>query len=171
MCSSAPNPHGKPFSTVIRTANYFYNGADRLDITVKYAAEHPDYLGACLAPTWDMVGGIKHWFYAAEVDRMVWADNRDAAEYKQAVQRRDKWKSNQPITPTQYAERYLDLLRQRYLRNPQLFIAIASLESVTMVCYCTGAMQQYCHRALAIEPISKVVERLGRTPVILGEQP
>jgi hypothetical protein len=163
--------NGKPFSTVIRTANYFYNGVDRLDITVKYAEEHPDYLGACLAPTWDMVGGIKHWFYAAEVQQLVWANRKDSKEYREAFERLLKWQSNPLITPTQYAEQYLTLLRFRYARNPQPFIAIASLESVTMVCYCAGKMQQHCHRALAIEPISKVAQRMGRTPIILGEQP
>lgn len=101
---------------------------------------------------------------------MVWADNWDAAT-KRRLNASISGGMCHKITPTQYAERYLDLLRFPDARNPQPFIAIASLESVTMVCHCVGGMQQHCHRALAIEPISKMVERLERTPIILGEQP
>ncbi|MBK8032194.1 MAG: hypothetical protein IPK17_22490 [Chloroflexi bacterium] len=98
-------------------------------------------------PTWDMVGGIKHWFYAAEVQQLVWANRKDSKEYREAFERLLKWQSNPLITPTQYAVKYLNLLRQRYWENPAPFIEIASMESVTMVCYCVGGMQQHCHRA------------------------
>jgi len=170
LCNSGLTD-GKPFSTTIRTANYFYTGADRLDITVKYAEEHPEYLGACLAPTWEMVGGIKHWFYRNEEERLTWANLTDTAEYSKVLERLNKWKSNRPITAQEYTDQYLTLLRFRYARNPKPFIEIASMESVTMVCYCAGGMLQYCHRALAIEPVSKVAEHLHRIPVILGEAP
>ena len=170
MCNSGLTD-GKPFSTTIRTANYFYTGADRLDITVKYAEEHPEYVGACLAPTWEMVGGLKHWFYKCELERLTWANNKDSAEGFKVYQRLLKWQSNPQVTPQQYIDQYLTLLRFRYACNPKPFIEIASMESVTMVCYCAGGMLQYCHRALAIEPISKVAEHLHRIPVILGEAP
>ena len=42
--------------TIIRTARYDYGGGDRLDITVK----GDDDTGKILAPTWEMVRGVKN---------------------------------------------------------------------------------------------------------------
>lgn len=158
-------------NTLIRTANLFtYQGEDKIDITVKYAGDHPEYVGACLAPTWALVGGVKHWHYAAELERITRANLRDSDEGFKVYKRLLKWKQYPMLSELQYTAAYLNLLRERFKTNPNPFIEIASMDQVTLCCYCIGVHAgKFCHRTIAIEAVAGVAKSLGHTPIVIGE--
>ncbi len=89
-------------SVTVATSRIGYSGAGGLNTTVKSATG----LGLALAPTWELVGGIKRW-----------------ADFAR-------------LTPNAYTERYYALLRARYQTNKQPFLDILAQETVVLLCYC-----------------------------------
>lgn len=157
-------------NTIIRTSGYFYKGLDRIDITVAYAEKNPEYVGSCLAPTWNMVGGIKHWIYANEVQELRWENLTGTEEYKLAFERLTRWSKVPQLSELGYAEEYRKLMRSRFHSMRNKFEQIASMDQVTMVCYCAGVHTgKFCHRTLAIEYVHAVAKAIGRTPIVVGE--
>jgi hypothetical protein len=63
------------------------------------------------------------------------------------------------ITPEEYTERYLELLRQRFRRNKQEFLEILEYDQVTLLCYCRPG--DFCHRHLAVDVLVKIAKHLG----------
>ena len=100
----------------IYTAHYRYNGADRLDITVKNSI----YPGNVLAPTWEMVQGIKaqkitEWGYAVQYFSLI-------------ISRVSDISTNGRV-------------HRAALHN------IGERKQITLVCFCPAG--QFCHRVLA----------------------
>ena len=142
-----------------------------MDITVKYAEQHPDSVGACLAPTWALVGGWKHYYYAEKVARAKECGAAGTPEHLKLVQRLAQWSQYQPLTQAMYTDMYVRLLRYRFAANRAPFLELASRESVTLVCYCAGVHAgEFCHRGLAVEVLYNVATKtLGRTALVGGE--
>src|SRR5258708_38983906 len=84
------------------TSRIGYQGPDGLDITVKSATG----IGRLLAPTWAMVGGVKHW-------------NR----YK-------------TLTSEEYTALYYELLRNRFRADRQPFLDLVQREYLVLLCFC-----------------------------------
>jgi hypothetical protein len=76
------------------------------------------------------------------------------------------------LTDAEYVDRYLGLLRLRWLRNPQPLRKLLQRDSVVLKCYC--AEGAFCHRHIAVEVLARIamderdpygryiaVERLG----------
>lgn len=119
---------------VVYTSRIGYTGADRLDTTVKSG----NGLGKLLAPTWELVGGIKH-------HETQGADPR--------------WLKYSPITQEQYVQGYYELLRARYQANAKAFLTILQLDRVVCCCYCKAGI--FCHRHLAVEILEKIATAKG----------
>jgi len=81
-------------------------------------------IGQLLAPTWALVGGYKH------------------------------WQGYLPLTEQQYTDKYLALLRARYLANEEAFIEIIQREHLVLLCYCRAGV--FCHRHLALDVLEKI---------------
>lgn len=124
---------------VVFTSRISYRGPERLDITVKSGTG----LGRILAPTWDMVLGVK-------------AGYGDQRWQEKAVQ---------PMTETAYTERYYALLRKRYRENPDGFIELLRRDRVVLCCYCRA--DAFCHRHLAVDILEKIAQAKG-IPFIRG---
>lgn len=130
----------------IYTSRIMYRGADRLDTTVKSGAG----LGKLLAPTWELVGGVKHHE----------TQGRDA-----------RWLKYTPLTHEQYIDGYYALLQQRYKADTVSFISLLQWERLVICCYCPAA-GAFCHGHLAADILSKFAayhelpfERGGELPV------
>ena len=112
----------------LNTAQFYYSGPDRVDITMKATG-----VGAVLAPTWEMVAGVKKYL------------NPDD----------DRWKSARVFLPEDYNREYIKLLRDRFREDEQPFIDLFEFGklhgSLTLVCYCPDG--QFCHRHTALEEI------------------
>ncbi|MHB8624573.1 MAG: DUF488 family protein, N3 subclade [Aggregatilineales bacterium] len=119
---------------IIYTSRIAYIGQDRLDTTVKSGAG----IGKLLAPTWDLVGGIKH-------HETEGSDPR--------------WVKYTPMTREQYVEGYYALLRKRYKANALPFLALLERERLTICCYC--AVGAFCHRHLAVDILEKIALAKG----------
>ncbi len=118
---------------VVYTSRIAYRGQDRLDTTVKSGRG----LGTLLAPTWELVGGIKH-------------------HETQGIDPR--WVKYSPITQEQYIQGYYELLRARYQPNEEGFLAILRLDRV-VCCYCQAGV--FCHRYLAVDILEKIAIAKG----------
>ncbi len=119
---------------VIYTSRIAYRGADRLDTTVKSGAG----LGKLLAPTWELVGGVK----------------------RHETQGRDpRWLKYTPLTHEQYTDDYYALLRERYKADAAPFIELVQRERLVICCYCAAGA--FCHRHLAVDILSKIAAHMG----------
>lgn len=119
---------------IVYTSRIAYRGQDRLDTTVKSGRG----LGRLLAPTWELVGGIKH----------------------HETQGTDpRWLKYRPITQEQYIRGYYELLRARYQLNEKGFLAILQPERVVCCCYCKVGV--FCHRHLAVDILEKIARAKG----------
>jgi len=85
---------------IVCTSRIAYPGG--LDITVKSAGVS----GQVLAPTWELVGGVKG------------------------------WRGYEALTPERYAVRYYALIRSRYRRDERPFLALLEQERMVLTCYC-----------------------------------
>ena len=130
---------------ILYTSRIAYRGADRLDTTVKSGAG----LGKLLAPTWELVGGVK---------RHETCD-RDA-----------RWLKYTSLTYEQYTDSYYALLRQRYQVDAALFVKLVQRERLVICCYC-AAGGAFCHRHLAVDILSKIAVHHGLPLICGGELP
>lgn len=101
---------------IFYTSLIAYRGTDRLDTTVKSGAG----LGRLLAPTWTLVGGIKH------------------------------WNGYTPLTHEQYIDQYYTLLRARYKADPTPFFQLLERDQLVICCYCTVGTFCHRHFAVDI---------------------
>jgi uncharacterized protein YeaO (DUF488 family) len=105
-----------------------------LDITIKSASE---FMGKELAPTWELVGGHKHF-----TGQHGWCEKYP------------------PLNNEEYTERYLALLRQRYTAHREQWHEwLRQQERVKLACYCADG--KFCHRHLAADVLRKVALYLG----------
>ena len=102
--------------TTIYTSRVGYRGADGLDITVKSATG----IGRLLAPTWEMVGGVKG------------------------------WQGYPALTPEHYTDLYYTLLRERYKANQQSFLDLLQRERLVPLCFCPVGAFCHRHLAVDI---------------------
>lgn len=71
------------------------------------------------------------------------------------------------ISPQEYTERYLAMLRARYATTKPLFLDILRRDEVVLLCYCrVGA---FCHRHLAVDVLERIAAREGLGMVRGGE--
>ncbi len=129
---------------IIYTSRIAYRGADRLDTTVKSG----EGLGKLLAPTWELVGGIKRHE----------TEGRDA-----------RWLRYEPLTQEQYIAGYYALLRVRYQADTTGFLELLNHERLVICCYC--AVGVHCHRYIAVDILSKIADAKGRPFARGGELP
>ena len=94
-------------------------------------------LGTALAPTWALVGGLKG------------------------------WRGYEILTPTEYTERYFDLIRARYRTDTQPFMDILAQKRTVLLCFCRA--DSFCHRHLAVDILDKIALRNGIVLVRGGE--
>lgn len=87
---------------IVYTSRIGYRGPDGLDITVKSAQG----ISRSLAPTWELVGGIKG------------------------------WRGYPSLTVAQYTDSFYALLRRRYRTDDRPFLDILEREAVVLLCYC-----------------------------------
>lgn len=128
----------------IYTSRIAYRGADRLDTTVKSGVG----LGKLLAPTWELVGGVK----------------------RHETQNRDpRWLKYAPLTHDQYTDGYYALLRDRYKAALAPFMQLIQRERLVVCCYC--AAETFCHRHLAVDILSKISAHHGLPIMCGGELP
>ena len=143
----------------LSTGQFSYNGPDRVDITLKTYMKIWGFMGpGCfLVPTrsleqpdYELVGGVKHY-------QLLAADRLD--DHNAWVRRFP------PLSPEQYTERYLEILRSRYRRNPDYLLSVFMLPGLffprpetTLVCYCG---EGFCHRHIAAEVLGKIALRHG----------
>ncbi|MHB8625528.1 MAG: DUF488 family protein, N3 subclade [Aggregatilineales bacterium] len=128
---------------IVYTSRIGYRGADALDTTVKSGAG----LGRILAPTWELVLGVK----AGHDDR--------------------RWR-DQPIptlTEAEYTERYYTLLRDRFRAKPDTFVELLRRERIILCCYCKPDV--FCHRYLAVDILEKIALAKGLPFARGGELP
>ena len=145
----------------LATGQFSYRGPDRVDITLKTYMKLWGFMGpGCfLVPTHDMehpdyrlVGGLKH-------HQQIVSGCAPTAK--------DAWFLGlTPLTEADYEERYLEILRTRYRRNPDYLLSVFMLPGLffvrpetTLTCYCKAG--EYCHRHLAAEVLGKIALRHG----------
>lgn len=46
----------------------------------------------------------------------------------------------------EYRQKYIELMRWSYRKNPDAWSAVMGMDQVTLLCYCRNA--EYCHRSL-----------------------
>jgi len=101
---------------ILFTSRIGYRGEDGLDITVKSATG----IGRLLAPTWAMVGGVKH------------------------------WKQYNALTPEEYTALYYELLRSRFSADRQPFLDLVHRERLVLLCFCGAGAFCHRHLAVDI---------------------
>jgi uncharacterized protein YeaO (DUF488 family) len=129
---------------VIYTSRVGYRGLDRLNITVKSGSG----AGRLFAPTWELVGGIKHQETAGQ----------DA-----------RWAKYAPLTQDEYSAGYNALVRARYQTAAAPFLELLERERLTLCCYCAAG--RFCHRHLAVDILEKIAVAQGLSFVRGGELP
>lgn len=117
----------------IYTAQMSINDPDAIDITVK-----GDKAGACLAPTWELVGGHKA-----------------AAGHEKFVGK------HKPLTDEEYTEAYKELLRERYRKDKQQFLDLLNRERLVLKCYCNSNPDTFCHRHIAKNILRQIAHAHG----------
>ena len=144
----------------LSTGQFSYRGPDRVDITLKTYMKIMGWMGpGCfLVPTYDLehpdyklVGGLKH-------HQQIVSGRAPTA--------RDAWFLGlTPLTEAGYEERYLEILRAHYRRNPDYLLSVFMLPGLffprpetTLVCYCG---EGFCHRHIAAEVLGKIALRHG----------
>jgi|GEM_PF-2975237 len=63
-----------------------------------------------------------------------------------------RFKDFTPINHDQYRERYLELVRGRFLSNEAHFRALLERDEITITCFC-GKDKAYCHRHIIVKDI------------------
>lgn len=58
------------------------------------------------------------------------------------------------ITTDEYTCKYLDILQERYDKNPQQFIDLFNNDDVAFGCYCKSGC--FCHRYILVEVFSEL---------------
>jgi hypothetical protein len=116
MLSSTPDEKGGRLMTTLFTSRIGYRGEDGLDITVKSATD----FGRILAPTWRMVGGVKH------------------------------WKQYKTLTTEEYRDLYYALLRSRFRADKQPFLDLLQRERLVLLCFCPAGAFCHRHLAVDI---------------------
>ncbi len=106
---------------VVKTGRVGQQYTDSLDVIMKSGAGS----GVLLAPTKAIVYGYK----AGTGDQRF-------AKYK-------------PLSEAEYTEQYLELLRERFIKNDEAFHHLVQRESVTLQCYCGRG--KFCHRRILAE--------------------
>jgi hypothetical protein len=106
-----------------------------------------------LAPTWDLVGGHKHYSVERESKPVpVW-------ETKYT-----------PLDDTEYTDRYRALLADRYKDNKKLWDKMLfEYKDRELILGCFCAKGKFCHRYLAAEFISRIATDLGISVILGGE--
>jgi len=127
---------------MVYTSRVAHHGPDRLDTTVKSGVG----LRKLLAPTWDLVGGIKR--YETE--------SRDP-----------RWLKYAPLTREQYVDGYYALVRGRYKVNATPFLELLQCERIVVCCYC--AATAFSHRHLAVDILEKIARSKGLVFICGGE--
>jgi hypothetical protein len=127
---------------IVCTSRIAYNGPDRLDTTVKSGSG----AGRLFAPTWELVGGIKHHETAGQ----------DA-----------RWVNYAPLTQDEYIADCCHLLRARYRENAAPFLELLACEQLTLCCYCAAG--RFCHRHLTVDILEKITIAQGLPFVRGGE--
>lgn len=125
----------------IHTARITYAGTNKLNITVKSATEQ----GRIFAPTWELVGGHKHFH------------NPDDS----------RWQNYPALSDEQYTQKYYELIRNRYHQDPTPFIELVKSKSLVLCCYC--AKDTFCHRHLAADILLKIAQSQNITATVKGE--
>jgi uncharacterized protein YeaO (DUF488 family) len=127
---------------VVKTGRVGHRYADGLDVTMKSGTG----IGVLLAPTKAIVYGYK----AGK------GDQRFAGKYK-------------PLNEAQYTEQYLELLRERFIKNDEAFHQLVQRESITLQCYC--GKDKFCHRRILAEYVlPKLAAYYGIEYQYTGEQ-
>lgn len=72
------------------------------------------------------------------------------------------------ITPEEYTELYLKLLRNRYADRPSEFHDLLKRERIVMACYC-GTEVNHCHRHVAADVLRKIGLATGTLVHVMGE--
>ncbi len=121
---------------IIYTSRIAYRGADRLDATVKSG----EGLGKLLAPTWELVVGIKR------------HNTHDSDS---------RWLKYAPLTREQYIDGYFALLRTRYQADASGFLELLCRERIVICCYCAAGAGTFCHRHLAVDILGKIATAKG----------
>lgn len=124
----------------IHTAQMAIKDPDAVDITVGSGLGGP---GECLAPLKEMVYGHK-------------SGNGD-----------ERFQGYAPLDDASYTAQYLDLLRDRYRRDPAPLKALLERERLVLKCYC--ASDCFCHRLLAADVLVKIGASIGIEVVLAGE--
>jgi len=119
---------------ILYTSWIVYASRDRLDTTVKSGVG----LGKLLAPTWELVGGIKH---------------------HETAGRDPRWLKYTQITQAQYIDGYYGLLREHYKADSAPFLELLRRETLTVCCYCKAGA--FCHRHLTVDILATIATAKG----------
>lgn len=132
----------------IYTARIGSGAPNLIDITVKSSSD----LGKCFEPTWEMVGGHKHW-----------------RNLQKGITEKSWWSKYEPMDDAQYTEAYKALLKARYKENPKPFLAYLELwQEISLGCYCKPG--DFCHRHIALEMLQRLATQVqGLELVYKGE--
>lgn len=129
----------------IQTAQISHNVAWDDPRNIDATAKSAKGVGVVLAPSWQIVGGLKRTLNPDE----------------------PKWAAYQPITWPEYVEQYLQLLRGRYVANPTPFMALIDMGEVCLHCYC--GPDDLCHRHLASRVLHGIAKSKGYSVTIVPE--
>lgn len=113
-------------------------------------------VGQILAPTWALVYGVK--LFLATDEETGEIDDSKIKPY---------WKHYHPITPQQYTDQYLSLLRRRWAITQKPFIDLLDMGDICLCCYCRPG--DFCHRHIAAEALQKIAISKGYTVEIIDE--
>jgi len=102
-----------------------------IDTTVKSGTSR---FGKLLAPTWELVGGVKNF-------ECNGSDSR--------------WTKHTALSHDQYTEGYIKLLTTRFNSDPTPFLVLAETDKLTVGCYCRPG--DFCHRLLVTDVFTRIV--------------
>jgi hypothetical protein len=128
-----------------------------LNTTIKGAKDPKNLWGATFAPTWDMVGGVKHWedFMDGIEDPSAWY-----AKYT-------------PISYDDYTDQYFKLMNKRVQTNKVDFQWLLGCGRVEVGCHCPhmkDGERCFCHRFLLAERVfPKLASIWGYSYEYMGE--
>ena len=116
--------------TIVWTAQYRYNGPDRLDITVKSGGG----IGKAFAPTWQMVMEYKN-------GQKVKAPNPET------------YRTMMKQLQDNYTRMYEQMMRESLANNRMAWDWLLSQRNITLVCFCPAG--EFCHRVILARDILK----------------
>jgi hypothetical protein len=61
------------------------------------------------------------------------------------------------MSDQEYIDAYYDLMRKRYLEDPEPFISLLKREEVTLLCWCRPG--KFCHRLLLVDILEKIAKQ------------